>query len=104
MTSSAATIGAPTTKRRREGPGSPPSRRFDVTVTQESQTLNEDLQWELARLQSAGLDQVIVADLTVPEFNLPVVKVVIPGLEGVPDGPDYVPGARAQAVSAAISQ
>ena len=54
----------------------------------------------LARLQAAGLNQVIVVDLTVPEFNLPVVKIVIPGLEGVPDGPDYVPGARAQAVIA----
>jgi hypothetical protein len=41
-----------------------------------------------------------VVDLTMPEFNLPVVKIVIPGLEGVPDGPDYVPGARAQAVIA----
>jgi ribosomal protein S12 methylthiotransferase accessory factor len=37
----------------------------------------------------------------VPEFNLPVVKVVIPGLEGVPDGPEYIPGMRAQAVMGA---
>ena len=78
----------------------PPSRRLDATANQDSPTLNEDLQWELARLQAAGLNQVIVVDLTMPEFNLPVVKIVIPGLEGVPDGPDYVPGARAQAVIA----
>jgi ribosomal protein S12 methylthiotransferase accessory factor len=88
----------PAERRRREGPGAPASRRFEATTTQDSQTLNEDLQWELARLQAAGLDQVIVVDLTMSEFNLPVVKVVIPGLEGVPDGSDYVPGARAQAV------
>ena len=30
----------------------------------------------------------------------PVVKVVIPGLETVPDGPDYLPGPRAQAAGA----
>ncbi len=90
----------PAERRRREGPGAPPSRPLESTVTQESPTLNEDLQWELARLQAAGLNQVIVVDLTMPEFNLPVVKVVIPGLEGVPDGPDYVPGARARGVIA----
>jgi len=90
----------PAARRRREGLGGPPSRRLDATTTQDSESLNDDVQWELAHLQSAGLDQVIVVDLTVPEFNLPVVKVVIPGLEGVPDGPDYVAGARAQAVMA----
>ena len=47
-------------------------------------------------MQSIGLQQVIVVDLTIPEFDIPVVKVVIPGLEGVPDGPDYVAGARAK--------
>jgi len=88
----------PAERQRREAPATPPSRRFDATMTQDSETLNEDLQWELTRLQSAGLDQVVVVDLTKQEFDLPVVKVVIPGLEGVPDGSGYVPGARAQAV------
>ena len=90
----------PAQRRKREGSGVPPSRRLDATATQDAQTLNEDLQWELACLQAAGLGQVIVVDLTMSEFNLPVVKIVIPGLEGVPDGPDYVPGERAQAVIA----
>ena len=90
----------PAARRKREGSGSPPSRRLDATVTQDAQTLNEDLHWEIARLRAAGLNQIIVVDLTMPEFNLPVVKVVIPGLEGVPDGADYVPGERAQAVIA----
>jgi ribosomal protein S12 methylthiotransferase accessory factor len=90
----------PAERRRREGPAAPPRRRLDVTETQDFPTLNEDLAWELTRLQAAGLNQVIVVDLTMPEFNLPVVKIVIPGLEGLPDGPDYVPGTRAQAVMA----
>jgi ribosomal protein S12 methylthiotransferase accessory factor len=39
---------------------------------------------------------VAVVDLTRPEIGVPVVRVVIPGLEGpwAPDG-EYVPGPRA---------
>jgi len=76
--------------------GTRPTRRLHAVATRESDTLNDDLKWELARLQAVGLDQVIVVDLTLPAFDLPVVKIVVPGLEGVPDGPDYVPGARAR--------
>lgn len=88
----------PAERRKREGADVPPSRPFQATVSGDTDTLNEDLRWELSRLQAAGLAQVIVVDLTMPEFNLPVVKVVIPGLEGVPDGPEYIPGRRVRAV------
>jgi ribosomal protein S12 methylthiotransferase accessory factor len=87
----------PAERRKREAPAAQPSRPFQATVSGDTDTLNGDIQWELSQLQAAGLSQVVVVDLTMPEFNLPVVKVVIPGLEGVPDGPEYVPGARAQA-------
>lgn len=33
------------------------------------------------RLKAAGLDRVFVADLTDPEMNVPVVRVIVPGLE-----------------------
>ncbi|MGH6930416.1 MAG: YcaO-like family protein, partial [Dongiaceae bacterium] len=91
----------PAERRRHEAPAARPSRPFHATVSGDKDTLNDDLQWELSQLRAAGLAQVIVVDLTVPEFNLPVVKVVIPGLEGVPDGPEYVPGARVQAATEA---
>jgi YcaO-like protein with predicted kinase domain len=91
----------PAERRKREEPTVRPSRRFQATASGDTETLNDDLRWELSQLQAAGLTQVIVVDLTVPEFNLPVVKVVIPGLEGVPDGPEYIPGMRAQAVMGA---
>ncbi len=39
----------------------------------------------------------VAVDLTRPEFGLPVVRVVIPGLEAPDDDEDYVPGPRAQA-------
>ena len=38
--------------------------------------------WELDALRSAGLGEVVVVDLTREEFGIPVVRVVIPGLEG----------------------
>ena len=55
-----------------------------------------DLAWELERLRAAGIEQVVVVDLTRPELRIPVVKVVIPGLEGLITG-GYVPGLRARA-------
>jgi ribosomal protein S12 methylthiotransferase accessory factor len=85
---------------RRNGGAAPSQRPFQATTSGDTDTLNADLRWELAQLQAAGLNQVIVVDLTMAEFGLPVVKAVIPGLEGVPDGAEYVPGARARAAAA----
>lgn len=75
-----------------------PIRDFEDGPSQESEALNEDVRWELDQLQRAGIREVVVVDLTKPEFLIPVVRVVIPGLEG-PDGADYVPGRRAQALA-----
>ena len=51
------------------------------------------------RLLAQDLDQVIVVDLAQPApFALPVVRLLIPGLEGVDDHPLYRPGCRAQAL------
>jgi len=70
-----------------------------------SDVLNEDIDWSLERLQSAGVDQVVIVDLTQEKFQIPVVRTVIPGLEGVYKGgeSDYVPGARARAIMERIS-
>jgi len=46
-------------------------------------------------LERAGRD-VVAVDLTRPELGIPIVRVVIPGLEPLFDVPGYVPGARAQ--------
>jgi ribosomal protein S12 methylthiotransferase accessory factor YcaO len=35
-------------------------------------------------------------DLTRSEFGIPVVRIVIPGLEGAHKVPGYIPGVRAQ--------
>ena len=43
--------------------------------------------WELERLREAGIDEVGVVDLSLPEFGIPVVRVVVPGLEAPCDHP-----------------
>ncbi len=62
--------------------------------------LHQDLKWELERLRSAGITRVVAVDLTRPEFGVPVVRVVIPGLEGDIRHPHYVPGPRARRAAA----
>jgi YcaO-like protein with predicted kinase domain len=78
---------------------SPGTRDFRCVANYESGTLDEDVAWELERLRAAGVDQVVALDLTRPEFGIPVVRVVIPGLEGASMHPNYVPGARARSRS-----
>jgi ribosomal protein S12 methylthiotransferase accessory factor len=58
-------------------------------------TLRHDLERELRALSACGIRQVIVIDLTRQEFQIPVAKVVIPGLEGVIFEEDFSPGLRA---------
>jgi YcaO-like protein with predicted kinase domain len=63
-----------------------PVRRFTDIPTWESESFFDDVEWELGRLRSCGIDQVIAVDLTREEFQIPVVRVVIPGLEDVLTG------------------
>jgi YcaO-like protein with predicted kinase domain len=63
-------------------------------------TFEGDLQWELEQLAGAGITQVLCLDLSLPGIDIPVVRVVIPGLEGIHEIPGYVPGARARAALA----
>jgi len=62
-----------------EAPG--PLRRFGQTPQCDAGTFDEDVAWQLERLRAAGLERVVVVDLTKPEIGLPVVRVLIPGLE-----------------------
>lgn len=57
-------------------------------------TFEGDLHLLLTKLQRVGLSQVIALDLTKPEMGVPVVRVVVPGLEGYMLG-HYTPGRRA---------
>jgi ribosomal protein S12 methylthiotransferase accessory factor len=71
-------------------------RAFGDVPSFESDDAAVDLRWELERLRAAGITEVIAVDLTRPELDIPVVRVVIPGLEWDCTHPDYRPGARAR--------
>ena len=76
-----------------------PRQSFLEVPTFESETLSQDIAWTLDRLRAVGVDEVIAVDLSQERFQIPVARVVIPGLEGVYKGEhsDYTPGARASA-------
>ncbi|WP_415400621.1 YcaO-like family protein [Tateyamaria sp. SN3-11] len=69
---------------------------FDDVPTRLCDTLEGDLDTVLTRLGAVGITEVIAVDLTQPAFNIPVQRVVIPGLEGPHDHADYCPGRRAR--------
>jgi len=78
-------------------------RDFRAIVNSEGETLLDDVEWELQRLESLRLQRVLVVNLTRPEFRIPVVRVVIPGLEPGCSSLDYSFGRRARTVLEAVT-
>ncbi|HEX8824533.1 MAG TPA: YcaO-like family protein, partial [Archangium sp.] len=74
----------------------PRTRRFQDAPDFQGGTLEEDHAFLLGRLRAVGLGEAVVVDLTQPHFGIPVVRVLVPGLEPLNDIPGYVPGARAR--------
>jgi YcaO-like protein with predicted kinase domain len=64
------------------GLGVGPARSFTAVPAFESRSLDEDVSWELSGLRTAGIREAVVVDLTREEFGIPVVRVIVPGLEG----------------------
>jgi YcaO-like protein with predicted kinase domain len=58
------------------------ARDFAAVPVFDGDSLDADVAWELTALRSAGISEVIAVDLTCEEFGIPVVRVIIPGLEG----------------------
>ena len=69
-------------------------RNFLDAPSYHGRSFDEDLRLQLDRLKSVGIDEVVTVDLTKPEFRIPVVRVIIPGLEGLDSSARYVPGER----------
>lgn len=74
-----------------------PQRSFHGAEWQ-SDSFNADLAWMLERLRAVGIQRVVAIDLTRAEFGIPVVKIVIPGLEAMSKIGECVPGPRARRV------
>ena len=75
------------------------ARSFRDIPSHNTDDVAMDLRWELERLRTIGVERVVAVNLTRPEFGIPVVKVVIPGLEWDPNHSNYAAGPRAQQVS-----
>jgi ribosomal protein S12 methylthiotransferase accessory factor len=73
------------------------TRDWREIPTFSSQDIAVDLAWVLERLRACGLDRVVWVDLAKPDLDLPVARVIVPGLEA-PHQVDARPGRRAQAV------
>jgi YcaO-like protein with predicted kinase domain len=76
----------------------PSVRRFTAVRSHVYDSFEEDVGWIVGRLRKVGLQQVVVVDLTKPEFGIPVFRVVVPGLETYHHVEGYLPGTRALAV------
>jgi len=64
-------------------------------------TFDDDLEFVLDRLRSIGLKEVVSVDLTRKDLDVPVVKVLVPGLENnIHRDPGYCAGHRAQTARA----
>ncbi|OKH46206.1 hypothetical protein NIES30_17425 [Phormidium tenue NIES-30] len=73
------------------------SRKFHEIAVAATETVDSDLQLLIRRLQDVGVDEIVAVDLSDPELEVPVARVVVPGLEGPHSDPDYVPGPRGRA-------
>lgn len=72
------------------------TRRVASAASRAAQGIAQNVGWLIERLQVAGVDEIITVDLAKEDIGLPVVRVVIPGLEGPDDHDAYVPGERAR--------
>lgn len=78
-------------------------RNFDDLAEKQHESILEDLNWMLTRLEAVGIDEVCMVDLTQEKFGIPVVRIIIPGLEAPHDESSYLPGPRARAAESSES-
>ncbi len=71
---------------------------FREIYGEQSPTLEDDIELLLKRLDAIGIDEVAVVDMTSTKYDIPVVRVVIPGLEAPHDDEGFMPGPRATAI------
>lgn len=58
-------------------------KSFESIPLIDFETLEEDQNYTLQNLSEVGIHNACYVDLTKPEFNIPVVKIIIPGTEGI---------------------
>jgi YcaO-like protein with predicted kinase domain len=63
-------------------PAGEANRDFATVPSFDSVSFDADVAWELSALRAAGISEVVAVDLTHEDFGIPVVRVIVPGLEG----------------------
>jgi YcaO-like protein with predicted kinase domain len=58
------------------------ARDFTAVPAFDGDSFDADVAWELAALRAAGIGEVVAVDLTHEDFGIPVVRIIVPGLEG----------------------
>lgn len=82
------------------GPDRGKGRAFDSAIANlETPSFAEDVEVLCNLVQQVGAGPVLMVDLTSPRFGVPVVRVIVPGMEGPDDEPTYVRGRRAIAAA-----
>ncbi|MCF2858198.1 YcaO-like family protein [Pseudoalteromonas sp. SMS1] len=76
---------------------------FQAIPSHSGETINDDLNYVLGCLAGVNIHPTYV-DLTKPAFNIPVVRVIAPNLEGIHDVPGYVFGSRANKLRAQMQR
>ncbi len=95
--------------RKRAGDGKMPAEQWNITTPSTVQQsiatagvrnadIRADILWMLDRLAGAGLTRALYVDLTDPRLAIPVVRVIVPGLEFVAID-EYRVGGRALAAA-----
>jgi ribosomal protein S12 methylthiotransferase accessory factor len=79
---------------RRQETAGPGVRCFSDVPDFESDDVAADVAFERDSLVARGFEHAIVVDLTRAEFSIPVVRAIVPGLEGSREVPGWVPGKR----------
>lgn len=80
-----------------------PRRSFYDAPDTDHDTFDADVQWELECLVKSGMREAIAVNLTNPEFDIPVARVIIPYLETMSELTGFVPGVRARKALAGAS-
>ena len=71
-------------------------RSFGLAPDHSFEDFDAEMRWLSSRLGEAGFGEVIVVDLTQSALAVPVVRVLVPGLEGSDRHPSYTAGPRAR--------
>lgn len=76
-----------------------PVRLFSDCPSHTTDSFEQDLDLLLNSLEARGMSQVVTLDLSRSDYDIAVVRAVVPGLEAPHDDPDYLPGPRARSLT-----